>query len=220
MLRNEFNASMEKILAFYATPKNPADAAQMASYMAALFESLKWVNGFDFEETTRRILPRLNGMKRPMPGEFISSLEVFVKDRAQSQGDRPERESSEQTTARARSMANTIGSRGACYSYLLAEKYGHKPDVGIQAVLIEKMAQLSESEIVLIQNQIDKGDPYAQALENTSRSGTPHGQNSHGHGSLHHPQPGDGSRHRDSSGGEVDPPDQGQEIPGDAGEAI
>jgi hypothetical protein len=82
--KNDFDQSMQKILAFYSKPKDREDADHLGDYLAALYESVKWMNPSDLEEVTKKLVQEVSPVKKPMPGQFIA---VYHKLR-ESRGER------------------------------------------------------------------------------------------------------------------------------------
>lgn len=77
---------MQKILAFYGKPRTPEEQETHRSYFDALYDAVAWMDGFKFDQVTKRIVQELNPMKKPMPKEFVA---VYHRLAAEQGWDKP-----------------------------------------------------------------------------------------------------------------------------------
>jgi hypothetical protein len=61
---------MARILSFHNAPKTPADATNLANYMAALYEAVNRMDGFTFEMVCKDLANNMARGQKPMPSQF------------------------------------------------------------------------------------------------------------------------------------------------------
>lgn len=146
MNRQQFDASMQRVLDFYSKPRNQEEMADHQRYMSSLFEGLSDMDPFMFDQTTKELIKTLARGQKPMPGQFWAvyhRLSVEKAVAAQSaQSDQGRRETKEECDLRAIEMASKLGRKGAEFALMLfdasSNKYCH-PDA--MQILIDKVSE-------------------------------------------------------------------------------
>lgn len=68
----QFKQSMERILAFMATPKTPEDEKHLEQYLKALFEQISRWDPFMFDQVTKELARSLTAGRKPAIRDFES----------------------------------------------------------------------------------------------------------------------------------------------------
>jgi hypothetical protein len=73
MTYEDFEKSMDRILAFYSTPKRLDGREELTRYMQALYQSVKRINAAEFERVCQIVSDELSPIKKPVPAQFHSA---------------------------------------------------------------------------------------------------------------------------------------------------
>lgn len=73
MTYEDFEKSMDRILAFYAAPKRLDGREELTRYMQALYQSVKRINAAEFERVCQIVSDELSPIKKPVPAHFHSA---------------------------------------------------------------------------------------------------------------------------------------------------
>lgn len=73
MSYEDFEKSMDRILAFYAAPKRLDGREELTRYMQSLYQSVKRINGAEFERVCQIVADELSPIKKPVPAHFHSA---------------------------------------------------------------------------------------------------------------------------------------------------
>ena len=123
MTNDEFKASMERVLAFYASPRSAEEAADFKRYMSALFEVVGTWNGFEFDQVTRQIVNEISPLKKPMPAQFISIRSRIRDERQRSHAADTTEESVEHKRAWVELQADFMAPSHAKAALIWVEKF-------------------------------------------------------------------------------------------------
>jgi len=139
MLREEFEASMDRIVVHYGWI-----VADKTSYLNSIYEHVKNVEAKYFDSACIALAARLNPKRAPLPADFL----LYAREHAP---DPPQGQASRGMTKQERAQwnlheAEAMGPKGATLSLDLSRRYGVKFDPEIQKILEAKAVTLKESD--------------------------------------------------------------------------
>jgi hypothetical protein len=137
MMRNEFDASMERIHAFYASPKDKDASAHLQKYLDALYDTMKRLPQYEFELTCKELVNDLSPMKRPMAREFNAARQRIAAQFRTSQSPGFVEMTKADSDAWCLKEARNMGPLGAQEVLKKIDKDGIVMPDGVVAALVE-----------------------------------------------------------------------------------
>lgn len=155
MLKEEFMASMQRILALFVQPKSEGQAKERAEYLDALYESMCLWDAGVFDRVCQRVVNQIGPKsKKPMPLQFHAVKDVLVREdqtileRASRRNQKSEEESDpyEMDEGFLAKIKNTMDPRGAQWILENMTEKGPRFSKRVMDALLEKSCEADEAD--------------------------------------------------------------------------